>query len=288
VSRENISFSHVYPVLFHIGPLLVPSYGMLAAIGVLSALGLLLRTARLAAVNPNQLWNLSILALCAALAGSRILLVALNWTSLRTHPAWLLSLAMIHHPLLAGTGVVCALAAALPYGRAHHLPPGSTADALAAPVCLGLAFEQVGAMLAGSGYGSETSVPWGIVYTHPLAARWSGAPLFVPVHPVQIYAALAFFAIATGLHFSMPRRRQNGDIAGIGLTAVGAAIYFIEFWRDPEGRGSIFDGAIDMPQIVAVVLVLAGAFVLRKRKTARTHFKDPAEQPATEVELQHE
>lgn len=258
---------------------------MLAAIGVLSALGLLPRTARLAGVDPNQLWNLSILALCAALAGSRVLLVALNWTMLRTHPAWLLSLAMIHHPLLAGTGVVCALAVALPYARAHRLPPGSTADALAAPICLGLAFEQTGAMLAGSGYGNETSVPWGIVYTHPLAARWSGAPLFVPVHPVQIYAALAFFAIAAGLYFSMPHRRQKGDIAGIGLTAVGAAIYFTEFWRDPEGRGSIFDGAIDMPQIVAVVLVLAGAFVLRKRKTARKHF---AEQPATEVELQHE
>lgn len=278
----------MHPVLFHIGPILIPSYGVLAALGALSALGLLLRTSRIAGVNPNELWNLSILALCAALAGSRILLVALNWTMLRSHPAWLLSLAMIHHPLLAGIGAVCALAAALPYARAHSLPLGGTVDALAAPVGLGLAFEQVGALLAGSGYGSETRLRWAIVYTHPLAARWSGAPLFVSVHPVQVYAASAFFAIAAGLFFWMQHRRQNGDVAGIGLMAAGATIYFTEFWRDPEGRGSIFDGAIDMPQIAAVVLVLAGAFVLRECKATRPPTENAAQQPATEVELQHE
>jgi phosphatidylglycerol:prolipoprotein diacylglycerol transferase len=88
----------VYPVLFHIGPILVPAYGVMAAFGVLLALTLLLRTARSAGLNPNQLWNLCIVALFAALAGSRILLVVLNWTIVRSHPAWLLGLAMVYHP----------------------------------------------------------------------------------------------------------------------------------------------------------------------------------------------
>ena len=104
----------MHPVLFHLGPVVVPSYGVLAALGVLLALMLLLRTARMVGLNPNQLWNLCIVALFAALAGSRVLLVVLNWTVVRSHPAWLLGLAMVHHPLLAGIGAVFALAAALP------------------------------------------------------------------------------------------------------------------------------------------------------------------------------
>lgn len=258
----------MYPVLFHIGPILVPAYGVMAALGVLLALTLLLRTARIAGLNPNQLWNLCIVALFAALAGSRILLVVLNWTVVRSHPAWLLGLAMVHHPLLAGAGAVFALAAAVPYARWQNLPIGSTSDALAAPLALAIACEQLGALLSGAGFGTETTARWAIVYTHPLAARWSGAPLFVPVHPVQAYTAFAFLAIAIVLFLWMPHRRQQGEVAGIALLCAGAAIYFTEFWRDPEGRGSIFDGAVDGPQLAAIMLVLIGTLALRQRENA--------------------
>jgi hypothetical protein len=39
-----------------------------------------------------------------------------------------------------------------------------------------------------------------------------------------------------------------------------------EFWRDPEGRGVVLGGALDGPQVAAIVMVLAGALVLRERK----------------------
>ena len=255
----------MHPVLFHIGPILIPSYGALAALGVLLALALVLKTARIAAVNPNQLWNLCILALLAALAGSRILLVLLNFTAVRSHPFWLLALAMIHHPLLAAIGTLIALAAAWFYAVSQRMPLRPTADALAAPVALGLALEQAGALLAGSGYGTETDARWAIVYTDPLAARWSGAPLFVTVHPVQAYAAAAFLAISIALLIWMPHRPRPGDVAGAFLMMAGTAIYITEFFRDPEGRGSLLRGALDGPQIAAVVLLLAGALVLLQR-----------------------
>lgn len=258
----------MHPVLIHVGAFLIPSYGAVAALGVSLALLLALRTARIAGVNPNYLWNLSIIALFTALGGSRLLLVVVNWTVLRNHPAWLFSLAMVHHPLLGGIGAVLAVLTAALYARWQQMPLGSTADAVAAPLALGLAFEQIGALLAGSGYGTETAVRWAVIYSHPLAARWSGAPLGIPVHPVQAYAALAFLAISISLIFLMPYRRQHGDIAGFWLLASGAAVYFTEFWRDPEGRGVILRGALDGPQVAAIAMVLAGAFVLRQHKSA--------------------
>lgn len=278
----------MYPVLFHIGPLVVPAYGFMAALGVLACLALLLRTAKSTGLNPNLLWNLCIIALFAAIVGSRLLLIALNWTVVRSHPAWLLGLAMVHHPLLAGIGSVCAVAAAMPYARKRGLPFWATVDALAAPVCLGLALEEVGALLAGAGYGTETGVRWAVSYMNPLAARWSGAPLFVPVHPVQAYAAMALFATAVGLYVWTPRLRQPGDVAGIGLMAVGAAIFFTELCRDPEGRGSMLQGAIDVPQAVAVGLVLVGALILRERKSPSVDGQKGADERVPDAEVAHE
>jgi phosphatidylglycerol:prolipoprotein diacylglycerol transferase len=256
----------VYPVLFRIGALLIPAYGASAAVGVLLALLLAQRTARIAGLNPGQVWNLCVVALFAALASSRLLLVAFNFAALRIHPGWMLRLAMIHHPLLAAIGALAAAVAALVYVRWRRLPLFTTADALAAPLALGVAFEQLGALLAGSGYGTESGARWAVTYTNPLAARWSGAPLGVPVHPVQAYATLAFLALAILLVLWLSRRSQQGDVAGIFLLGAGVAVFVTEFWRDPEGRGAVLGGALDGPQVAAVFLVLVSAMVLLERK----------------------
>ena len=141
------------------------------------------RTARMAGVNAAKLWNLCVMSLCAALVAERLLLVAVNWSAIRRHPQWTLGLAMIHHPLVAAHGAIAG------GGRGSLVRAGAqnaglaTADALAAPLALGLAFEQLGALLAGSGYGTEATVPWAVTYTSPAAALWSGTPLGVPSAP---------------------------------------------------------------------------------------------------------
>jgi phosphatidylglycerol:prolipoprotein diacylglycerol transferase len=257
----------VHPVLFHIGAVLIPSYGAVTALGVLLALGLALRTARVAGVDAGKVWNLCILSLFAALAAARLLLVIVNWSALRLHPAWLLELAMVHHPLLAATGALAGAACALWYARHNKLALGATADALAPPLALGLAFEQLGALASGSGYGVEagTGVHWAVTYTNLLAAIWSGAPLGVPLHPVQAYAALAFLTLALLLLVWLPAERRKGDVAGLGLMGLGVVLYITELWRDPAGRGALMHGALDGPQIAAVLLVIAGALLLRER-----------------------
>ncbi len=256
----------MYPVLFHIGSILVPTYGAVAALGVLLALGLAQRTARIAGVNQAHVWNLCVVSLFAALIGARLLLIVVNFADLRLHPSWMLGLAMVHHPLLAAAGAVAGGAAALAVARRQKMPLWGTADALSAPLALGLAFEQVGALLAGTGYGTGAAARLAVTYHDALAARWSGTPLGVPLHPVQLYAALAYLTIAILLLLGLPFRRQPGDIAGLWLMSTGTALFITEFWRDPEGRGTVLRGALDGPQVAAIVLVLAGAAMLRERK----------------------
>lgn len=258
----------MHPVLFHLGSILIPSYGAVAALGVLLALFLAQRTARIAGVDPAQVWNLCVAAMFSGLIGERLVLIAVNWGAIERHPSWALDLAMVHHPLLAAVGVLAAAGAAAGYVLWRRLSVWDAADALAAPLALGLAFEQLGALLAGSGFGIEAGprLPWSVTYTSLLAARWSGTPLGIPLQPVQAYAALAFFTLAVFLFVWVPVRRQAGDAAGICLVGLGAIVYFTELWRDPEGRGVLFHGAIDAPQIAAVLLVIAGGLILRQRQ----------------------
>ena len=272
----------MHPVLFHIGRILIPSYGVVTAAGVLLALAVAQWNSHIVQVDPAKVWNLCILSLCAALATTRLLLVAANWSVIRQHPAWAQGLAMVHHPLLTGTGTLAGAGSALWYAQRSRLPLAATADALAPALALGLAFEQVGALLEGSRFGvaAGPGAAWAVTYTNPLATLWSGVPLGVPLHPVQIYAAMAFFAIGVLLMVWLPLERRRGDVAGLWLMGFGVAIYLTELWRDPEGRGSMLGGAIDGPQIAAVAMVLAGAFVLREREAPT---RDESNMPKTEM-----
>lgn len=259
----------MHPVLFQLGQLVIPSYGAVAALGVLLALALELQIARKLQLDPNRVWNLSVIMLFTALAGARLLLVVANWPVLREHPLWMLNLAMVHHPVVGAIETSLAIVVGGVYVLLRQLPFRATADCLAAPTALGLGFEQIGAVLAGSGYGTGTDVPWAVTYTHPLAARWSDAPLGIPVHPVQVYAAMCFFAIALAIVLWLPHRGQHGDLTGLFLMSTGATMYITEFWRDPLGRGALFQGMLKAPQLAGIILVLAGALLLLECKSER-------------------
>jgi phosphatidylglycerol:prolipoprotein diacylglycerol transferase len=247
----------------------VPSYGAAVALGVLLALWLAQMTARRVGLDPRHAWNMVVLAVFAALVTSRLVLVVMNLRELRRHPSWLLAVAMVHHPLLAATGVAGGMAATLIYARWAGLPVAVVADCLAAPVSVGMAAEQLGALLAGSDFGRESAGGWAVTYADPLAARWSGTPLDVPLYPVQAYAAIGAMlvaAIALGWMFLL---RRSGDVAGVWLVGTGALLFVTEMFRDWEGRGVIGGGMVDIPQLVGLGLVVLGGIVLVDWRFAR-------------------
>ena len=260
----------------------------MSALGVLLGLFLAQRTARIVGLNTGKMWNLCVVGLFSALIVQRLLLVLLNWSDLHRHPQWMLALSMIDHPLLTGVGALAGVGMAAFYALRNRLPLAATGDALAAPLALGLAFEQLGALFAGSGYGTDTTVRWAITYTNVLAARWSGTPLGVPLQPVQAYAALAFLTLSISLLLWLPERRRQGDVAGLWLLGAAVAIFFTELWRDTEGRGTLFGGALDGPQVVAILFVLAGAFVLLERKRPAEELESKDLKTETQSSVQSE
>ena len=91
----------------------------------------------------------------------------------------------------------------------------------------------------------------------------------VPLHPVQAYAGLGFLTLSIFLVVWLPVRQQQGDVAGLFLMGAGFVVFITELWRDSVGRGQFLGGAIDGPQVAAILMVLAGALLLLERKAHR-------------------
>jgi phosphatidylglycerol---prolipoprotein diacylglyceryl transferase len=257
----------VHPLLFHLGPILIPTYGVLVAIAVLVALSCASWSARHLQLESNAIWNLGVLAIFTSLVAARLFLVALNFHDLRKYPLWLLGLAMIPNSLVAIVGVAVGVTAAFLYARKARLPLLSLVDCLAPAIAIGYALERVGCFAAGSAYGSPTNVAWAVTYRSRLAALWSGTPLEVPVHPVQLYEAGAEFLLGLVLLWRLPKRAQPGELAGYYLFATGLIHFLCQLLRGDTRGFELFGGFLTITQLFAVLMVIAGGTLLRKRDT---------------------
>jgi phosphatidylglycerol:prolipoprotein diacylglycerol transferase len=247
----------LYPRLFQFGHIAIPTYGVLAAIALIATLALSMQTARRLALDPNKIWNLSLIGIFTTLLASRLLLILVHPRDFLAHPFWMLGLVTIRSRGIFYGAVLLAICACLGYIFATRLPLRRTLDCLAPAIALGIAINSLGAFAAGSEYGSPTNKPWGVVYKHALATLWSGTPLGVRLHPVQVYEALATFALFVLLWSWLARRARDGDLAATFLFAYGIILYFLDFHRG--NRSFVFHGAITRTQAIAVVLVLAGS-----------------------------
>lgn len=257
----------MHPLLFHFGSILIPSYGVFVALAVLLALAVSLWSASKLELDGNEVWNLGVLGVFTALVSSRIFLVLLNLKDFRQTPLWLLGLATLPNDLLLAAGLVMGVLVALLYARWRHLSLLSLADCLGPALAVGYAVERIGCFLAGSAYGVPTKLAWAVVYHSHLAEEWSGTPLGTPVHPVQLYEAVLQLLLGTFLLWRLKGKMQKGELAGLWVFGTGFVHYLCELFRGDPGRKELLGGFLTLTQVLAISMVLAGGFLLRKRDT---------------------
>jgi len=264
----------LYPRLFQFGHIAIPTNGVFTAIALIAALALAMQTARRLALDPNKIWNLGLIGIFTTLLGSRLLLVLFNPSDFLAHPFWMLGVIGIRSQGIFYGSVLLAICVCLGYIFAGRLPLWRTLDCLAPAAAFGIAVHSLGELAAGSNYGTPTTAPWGVIYRHGLAGLWSGTPLGVRLHPVQLYEALIVLTLCAFLLFRLPRRAYEGDLAGTFLFIYGISFYFLDFYRGD--RSFVCRGAVTMVQLVAIVFVLAGAALWLRRKPAplRQHLSE--------------
>jgi phosphatidylglycerol:prolipoprotein diacylglycerol transferase len=157
----------VHPYLIHSVHFLLPTFGVLAAMGLMAALTLSLRTAALAGLSPDRLWNAGLVILLSAFVLSRLLIILANPFRFFVYP-----LLVLTEPSLNPTGILLTLIATTIYLRIRRLPLLATLDAWSP--CATLPKAQTPASPPRS-LGASPSHP-----TRPACTPWPSTPPWPP------------------------------------------------------------------------------------------------------------
>jgi phosphatidylglycerol:prolipoprotein diacylglycerol transferase len=253
----------VHPVLFEIGPLTAHSYGFFIFLGVVA--GLLVSRRELGPLgwDPAYATDVTLIGIVTGILGGKLVYL------LTVPPAEIARQPVLHLSLRTGLvwyGVVGAviLSTSL-YARWRGVPALTCLDVGVIGLTLGHAFGRVGCFLAGCCHGTETDLPWAVVFTDPRSA----APLGVPLHPTQLYLAGHALAVFGLLWWLRRRKRYEGELLLAFLLSYAFGRLVLEEFRGDALRGEVAGWSTS--QVLSLTAVLAGTILfvaLRRRQRA--------------------
>lgn len=244
----------MYPVILQLGPLTIYSYGLMMALGFLTAGYLTGRELDRNHLNGELASTMVFWAAVGGLVGARLLAVFDEWASFVADPvAFMLSGSgfVFYGGLIGGF-----IAVSLTILR-HRLPWAVTVDCIAPGLVLAQAIGRIGCQLAGDGdWGHETTLPWGMAYPNAISG-WDYPP-GVRVHPAPVYETLAYSAVFLVLWRKRTRPHVPGTIFWWYLVLASSARFLIEFVRiNPR----VLLG-LSAAQLISIALVTIGAWRL--------------------------
>jgi phosphatidylglycerol:prolipoprotein diacylglycerol transferase len=257
------------PRLFQIGPFTIYGYGLMLALGFIVGSYLLVSEFKRRKLDPNIANNITLIALVAGVAGSKILYLIENWTSFILDP-----IGMTFNPggLTYYGGFLLAAFSIYFYGNKKGIKFFTIADAIAPGLILGYGIARIGCHLAGDGdYGFPTTLPWGTNYsngTYPPSVAFQDFPEItsqfprgivpnnIPCHPTPIYEFIICALICWFLWNIRKKTTQTGKLFMIYLMLAGFERFAIEFLR-PNPR-IIF--GLSEAQLISLVLIALGLF----------------------------
>lgn len=242
------------PILFRLGPIEIPAYGFMMAVGIL--LSWFYFSSRFPEKETKDILSALVsYSVLAGLAGARLNYMIEHWKEIHSWGDFF-SMLFSRSGLTFYGGVLCGILIAYLYSRKKHLLTPAIMDAGAPAICIGYFFGRAGCQLAGDGdYGTPSDLPWAMAYPR------GTVPVFTPVHPTPVYEMLLYALIFAILSNLRKRSLLEGRVFAAFLALAGIERFGIEFLRLNPAVFWRFTEA----QIVSVVLVVAGVYLwLRK------------------------
>ncbi len=255
----------MHPVLIEIGRLRIYSYGFMLALSFWVGITIAARRARRRGVEPDRIYDLSIILILAAVVGSRVLYILTHRDDYR---GVLDVIALWQGGATFFGGFALALAGAVFYLRRAKLPFLLVADIAAPSIALGDFLTRIGCFLSGCCFGAPTDSALGVVFPPdcPAGLHAHGAAL----HPTQLYSSVFGLALAAALLALERRRAFTGFTFALLCLLYGAGRFTIDLFRYYEPSSRIA-GGLAVSQAASLVLVAAGALMLillpRRRRT---------------------
>ena len=260
------------PVLFEIGPITLYSFGLMMGIAFIVGNYFFAQEIRRRGLPEQTAGTITLIALVAGVAGSKIFSVLENWERFVADPAGEFFSAA---GLTFYGGLIMAIVAIWIYVRGKKIPFLRIADAASPTLILSYGIGRIGCQLAGDGdYGVPTDLPWAMTYPNgtvstlaeknpELAALYqqifpgSAVPADIPVHPAPVYETLAALAIFALLWSIRKRPHAMGFMFSLYLIFAGLERLLVEFIRlNPLYLG------LSQAQWISVGMIVAGGTML--------------------------
>lgn len=252
----------MYPRLLVTPYFTLHTFGLLLAAAYGAALFWVIRSAKREGLDADRVMSLCFWAIGGALVGAKALLVLRNISDYTTNPAQLFSKGLLESAGDFYGGFLGALVAvAIFFWRNPDLGVWRLSDLCAPAIALGQGIGRIGCFMAGDDYGSRTNVPWAVTFTDPVASTIGGAPLGVPLHPVQLYESVFCFALFGFLVWLARRKRFAGQVILTYALVYAAGRFVLEYFRGDVDRGFVFGDLFSTSQFIAL-LIAAAAVVL--------------------------
>ena len=146
-------------------------------------------------------------------------------------------------------GLIGGVLAAAIYAKVSHYSLGRMFDIAAPAVLVGLSIGRIGCTINGDAYGTPTSLPWAITYTHSGAF----APLGVAGHPAPVYEIIWNLIVVGILFWLRGKFKREGSVFLSMVALYSFGRFFISWVRDEP---SIL-GPLHQAHVFSIILFVA-------------------------------
>ena len=240
-------------VLFSIGSFQVHGYGLMIAIGVLSAYFLTEYRAKKQQLQYECIFTLAIWALLGGVVGAKLLYYLTTLQQIIEDPSRLLD---IGNGFVVYGGIVGGVIAGYFYCRYKKFNFLCYADLVMPAIALAQGFGRIGCLLAGCCYGIETASPIGMVFPEGSLAQPAGVPLV----PTQLISSILDFLLFFFLLLYSKRKKAHGQVTAFYLILYSVGRFILEYFRGDLIRGSV--GELSTSQFISIFIFIAGVLLL--------------------------
>jgi phosphatidylglycerol:prolipoprotein diacylglycerol transferase len=267
----------MYPVLFHLGPFTIYSFGLMMGISFIVANYLFTREIRRRGMPEEVSGTITLIALVAGVVGSKLFSVFENWNAFMADPLGELFSAA---GLTFYGGLILATLLIYLYVRSRKLRFLSVADAAAPALIVAYGIGRIGCQLAGDGdYGVPSKLPWAMGYPNGTVSTLARnnpqldslfrvmypnqpVPVDIPVHPAPVYETLAALAIFAILWRLRKKPMPVGMLFAIYLIFAGVERLLVEFIR----LNDLYWG-LSQAQWISIGMIALGSYMIARFRT---------------------
>lgn len=246
-----ISFPHIDPIIFQIGPFAIRWYGLMYLLGFGAAYLLITHLSRMRhlALSKDGVSDLLFYGVIGVVLGGRLGYVLFyNPGQYLARPLEIFAVwqgGMSFHGGLLGVVV-----ATLVFCWRRQLPILLVGDILVTSSTIGLGLGRIGNFINGELWGRVTDLPWGMVFP-------GGGPL--PRHPSQLYEAMLEGLVLFFILYLLHRRNVAQGIPFFSFfVGYGLFRFLVEFVRQPDAHLGFLWGGATMGQLLSLPMILFG------------------------------